>query len=378
MEHSGQVGNAYLHLPGVIVAENTANGERRYLLSDGLGSIRQAVDETGAVVAYNEYDPYGNPTFHSSLFTLHYGYTGEWWESEVGLLHLRARWYSPGTGTFLSVDSVEGEPPYAYVRGNPVNSVDPSGLQPPDPLNDCDYCNFKAGGYSEGYSRYFSRLFVLPFAEGDETVYDFATMERASFSFITQSASEDIKFTGVGTGVYEGGVSVAYVGLQNFRSTENIENDYRGPFDNLLYGLNTAVLQLGFGRVEVKAPGNGNVTGKGWYYLLGIGIDGPLPPVSFVRMSTFYTYEGDHEWYTTTGTEFGLVTESEITRMANDIYYGRHLPGWNVFTTITEVLGQQTQRPYAGYELMQTWRKHKDYFTRYFAHCHGYPAVILK
>jgi hypothetical protein len=34
----------------VIVAEKA--GEVRYLLSDGLGSIRQAVDETGAVVAY--------------------------------------------------------------------------------------------------------------------------------------------------------------------------------------------------------------------------------------------------------------------------------------------------------------------------------------
>jgi hypothetical protein len=39
-------GNSYLHLPGVIVAER-AEGEVRYLLSDGLGSVRQAVDDTG-------------------------------------------------------------------------------------------------------------------------------------------------------------------------------------------------------------------------------------------------------------------------------------------------------------------------------------------
>jgi hypothetical protein len=44
-------GNAYLHLPGVIVAES-AGGEVRYLLSDGLGSVRQAVDATGQVVVY--------------------------------------------------------------------------------------------------------------------------------------------------------------------------------------------------------------------------------------------------------------------------------------------------------------------------------------
>ncbi|MCP4357373.1 MAG: hypothetical protein GY796_05065, partial [Chloroflexi bacterium] len=56
-----------------------------------------------------------------------YGYTGEWYQGYINLLHLRARWYSVGTGTFLSVDPVESEPPYQYVRGNPVNWVDPSG-----------------------------------------------------------------------------------------------------------------------------------------------------------------------------------------------------------------------------------------------------------
>jgi RHS repeat-associated protein len=69
-----------------------------------------------------------------------YGYTGEWWEDEVGLLYLRARWYAPETGSFLSRDSVEGEPPYLYVRGNPVTLADPSGQDPctdDDPLTIC-------------------------------------------------------------------------------------------------------------------------------------------------------------------------------------------------------------------------------------------------
>jgi len=67
----------YLHLPGVIVTEK--GGEVRYLLSDGLGSIRQAVDENGAVVAYSEFDPYGNPVQNGSE---PYGFTGEWWECQ--------------------------------------------------------------------------------------------------------------------------------------------------------------------------------------------------------------------------------------------------------------------------------------------------------
>jgi hypothetical protein len=59
-------GNTYLHLPGVIVAES-AEGEVRYLLGDGLGSVRQAVDETSAVVAYHKFDPYGKPLIPSPL-----------------------------------------------------------------------------------------------------------------------------------------------------------------------------------------------------------------------------------------------------------------------------------------------------------------------
>jgi hypothetical protein len=54
-------------------------------------------------------------------------------------LHLRARWLMPQDGVFLSRDPVESEPPYQYVRGNPINDTDPAGLQcfgpgcPPSP-----------------------------------------------------------------------------------------------------------------------------------------------------------------------------------------------------------------------------------------------------
>ena len=123
--------NAYLHLPGAMMTEDTT-GQVRYLLSDGLGSVRQAVDELGRVTVYHEFDPYGGPVENGGD---PYGYTGEWWQAEAGLLHLRARWYAPGVGVFLSRDPVAGEPPYQYVRGNPVNFTDPSGYRryPPRP-----------------------------------------------------------------------------------------------------------------------------------------------------------------------------------------------------------------------------------------------------
>lgn len=102
-----------------------AGGELRYLLSDGLGSVRQAVDEAGEVVASYEFDPYGNPVDNEGGEP--YGFTGEWWEDEVGLLNLRARWYDPETGRFLNQDPLSSMPAYAYASSNPINRVDPSG-----------------------------------------------------------------------------------------------------------------------------------------------------------------------------------------------------------------------------------------------------------
>jgi RHS repeat-associated protein len=49
-------------------------------------------------------------------------------EDETGLVYMRARYYEPATGRFISEDSSrDGVNWYLYASGNPVNRVDPSG-----------------------------------------------------------------------------------------------------------------------------------------------------------------------------------------------------------------------------------------------------------
>jgi RHS repeat-associated protein len=62
-----------------------------------------------------------------------YSYAGEWTDS-TGLQYLRARYYNTGIGSFLTRDTWGGDyydplslNHWAYVQGNPVNYVDPSG-----------------------------------------------------------------------------------------------------------------------------------------------------------------------------------------------------------------------------------------------------------
>lgn len=55
-------------------------------------------------------------------------FTGEQRDTESGMYYLRARYYDPMIGRFLSQDPIPGGNLYAYVGNNPVNFVDPTGL----------------------------------------------------------------------------------------------------------------------------------------------------------------------------------------------------------------------------------------------------------
>jgi RHS repeat-associated protein len=81
------------------------------------------------------YDPYGNPTGSTGGITQPFGYAGEYTDQETGMVYLRARYYDPGTGQFLNRDPIESVTgaAYAYVGGNPINRVDPTGLEWWDP-----------------------------------------------------------------------------------------------------------------------------------------------------------------------------------------------------------------------------------------------------
>jgi RHS repeat-associated protein len=61
-------------------------------------------------------------------------YRAEQFDSDLGLYYLRARYYNPATGRFLSRDPKEGNPSdpkslhkYLYAGGNPVSALDPTG-----------------------------------------------------------------------------------------------------------------------------------------------------------------------------------------------------------------------------------------------------------
>jgi RHS repeat-associated protein len=80
------------------------------------------------------YDAYGNVTSQTGSSDNTYLYQGEQSENLLSLQYLRARYYDPNTGRFISTDPVEGSLTspvsrhrYLYGNDNPISYRDPSG-----------------------------------------------------------------------------------------------------------------------------------------------------------------------------------------------------------------------------------------------------------
>ncbi|NJO81967.1 MAG: RHS repeat-associated core domain-containing protein [Blastochloris sp.] len=120
-------------LPGV---GQQVNGAWQYLHADALGSVRLLSDPTGQVLSSMRYTPFGVLEAASGPDSV-FGFTGEPSDPSGDLLYLRARFYHPALGRFLTPDSLIPDPlngqdwnRSTYVRNDPLNLVDPSGHVP--------------------------------------------------------------------------------------------------------------------------------------------------------------------------------------------------------------------------------------------------------
>ena len=101
------------------------SGNPQYRLTDGLGSTAAMANSGGTVTDTWTYDVFGAVRSHSGSSGTQWLFAGEQ-NDPNGLEYLRARYYDPATGRFMSRDPLGGG--YPYAGGNPANMVDPTGL----------------------------------------------------------------------------------------------------------------------------------------------------------------------------------------------------------------------------------------------------------
>ncbi len=110
------------------------DGNNAYYHYDGNHSTRFLTDATGDVTDTYAYDAFGNLLASTGSTLNYYLYTGQQYDPNLGFYYLRARYYQPENGRFISMDPFMGhihDPislhKYLYAHNNPVNLYDPTG-----------------------------------------------------------------------------------------------------------------------------------------------------------------------------------------------------------------------------------------------------------
>jgi RHS repeat-associated protein len=133
-----------------------AGGEEvlAFVHTDHLGTPLKLTDENGTVVWRADYKPFGEATIvedpdgDGEKVSFNFRFPGQYYDEETGLHYNYFRYYDPKTGRYLKPDPIGllgGINLFVYSLNNPVNLIDPLGLQQRWDLISA-YKYFHAGG----------------------------------------------------------------------------------------------------------------------------------------------------------------------------------------------------------------------------------------
>ncbi|WP_377479990.1 MAG: polymorphic toxin-type HINT domain-containing protein [Microcoleus anatoxicus] len=129
---AGQVTADYTHGLGLVSA--VRNNREGFYHTDGIGSTRAITDSVGLITDRYTYDAFGGLLNQTGTFGNSFQFAGEQRDGSTGLDYMRARYYDPSLGRFISKDAFSGflsdpysQHDYQYAHANPVRFTDPTG-----------------------------------------------------------------------------------------------------------------------------------------------------------------------------------------------------------------------------------------------------------
>lgn len=129
---SGTVSAYYIYGAGGLEARILPNNTTHYYVSDYRGSVVAMVDATTSanITHKYQYDDFGNITQQQENDENVFRYVGKYgvMYANDNLYYMRARFYDPTIGRFLTEDPIWSTNLYPYADNNPVMGIDPEGL----------------------------------------------------------------------------------------------------------------------------------------------------------------------------------------------------------------------------------------------------------
>lgn len=132
--NSNQIQRYYIHGASLL---GLVEGNNLYTYHyDATGHTLALTNASETIINAYSYTPYGRIANESETIPQPFKYVGQYgvqYEAAHAIYYMRARYYDPDTGRFISEDPIGFEGGqvnlYAYVSGNPISAVDPNGLR---------------------------------------------------------------------------------------------------------------------------------------------------------------------------------------------------------------------------------------------------------
>ena len=166
----------YVYGPTGLLYRQSAGGTTEFYHYDFRGSTIATTNATQTVVRQYQYDAFGKilqqtPTTDDNPFR-YVGQHGVQYEN-ANLYFMRARYYDPTTGRFVSEDPIWATNLYPYADNNPVMMVDPTG-RTSQIIEDCDLV-FSAVGFVQSAGKTLISITRKTTAEGvGKAIFKFA------------------------------------------------------------------------------------------------------------------------------------------------------------------------------------------------------------
>jgi RHS repeat-associated protein len=233
---SNTITRYYIHGQGLLAAVTPANATFCYHY-DGVGSTVAITDGSQSVVNAYAYTPDGMILGENEAFAQPFKYVGQLgvMAESNGLYYMRARYYNPAVGRFISEDPLGfggGDVNlYVYAGGNPVVGVDPWGLHsfvgtmPGTPtVTNCHSSENGAVGQ-------------LPFTSGQSNALQ--TTVYGTIAVTVGLITENPAVTGGGISLIAEGLTLSAIEFGFGGNTSNYPSSY-GIINNISTGINQA------------------------------------------------------------------------------------------------------------------------------------------